>query len=63
MTNPILLNKCPNCNGLAAVASNPHCTRNPKCTWNVCSCGHTYDRHTGTHFHTDPQRPGSNYKK
>jgi hypothetical protein len=59
MTDPKLLNKCPNCNGLAAVAAKPHCTKQPQCTWNLCNCGYTYDRHNGRQFKTDQLRPGT----
>lgn len=56
MNDKQILNKCPNCNGLAAVAARAHCPKEGQCTWNVCNCGHTYDRFTGTHFVTTQNR-------
>lgn len=54
MAEKTVLKNCPDCRGLAVVTAKRHCPdTKPACTWSTCSCGTTFDRHTGTHFNTD----------
>jgi len=57
MAGKTVLTNCPDCRGLTTITAKRHCPEEKRhCTWSTCSCGATFDRHTGHFFNLEKKK-------